>query len=198
MVVDVIWAAMILTAIAFAALQGDIGVVTTTIFDQAAAGLSVGINLIAIIAVWFGVSRIAERAGVLPAVARWLTPLLRPLFPDVPKGHPALTSIALNVTANMLGLANAATPFGLKAMEQLQELNDRPDTASPAMITFFALNSACATLLPATAVALRAQAGASDPTIIIVPAALASTVAAVSILLIDAYLRRRTRKEVRR
>ncbi len=195
MVVDIVWAIMILVGIGFAAAVGDIGIVTTTIFDQAVAGLTVGINLIAIIAVWFGISRIAEKAGLLPAVARLLTPLLRPLFPDVPKGHPSLSSIALNVTANVLGLANAATPFGLKAMEQLQQLNDKPDTASPAMITFFALNSACLTLLPATAIAPRARAGASDPSVIIVPAALASTAAAVSVLLIDAYLRRRTRRE---
>lgn len=194
MVIDIVWAAMILTGILFAALNGDIGVVTTVLFEQAAAGLTVGINLLAVIALWFGISRIAEKAGVLPALARWLTPLLRPLFPDVPKGHPALTSVALNITANLLGLANAATPFGLKAMEQLQELNDEPGAASPAMITFFALNSACATLLPATAIALRAQAGADDPAIIIVPAALASCVAAAGILLVDAFVRRRLRR----
>lgn len=185
---------MIIGGIAFAAASGDVGAVTSIIFEQAAAGLAVGINLIAIVSVWFGISRIAERAGLLHAAARWLTPLLRPLFPDIPRGHPALGSIAMNVTANFLGLANAATPFGLKAMQQLQELNHRPDTATPAMITFFALNSACATLLPATAVAMRAQAGAADPSAIIIPAAVASTAAAVSILAIDAYLRRRRRE----
>lgn len=194
--VDMVWAIMIMSGIAFAAAAGDVGIVTTTIFEQAAVGLGVGINLIAIIAVWFGLSRIAERAGLLHGVARWLTPLLRPLFPDVPKGHPSLSSIAMNVTANVLGLANAATPFGLKAMEQLQQLNDKPDTVTPSMITFFALNSACATLLPATAIALRARAGADDPSVIIIPAALASTVAAVSILLIDAHLRRKRRREM--
>lgn len=195
--IDIVWAVMILAGIGFAAAAGDVAVVTTVIFEQAVAGLGVGINLIAIMAVWFGISRIAERAGLLQVLARWLTPLLKPLFPDVPKGHASLSSIAMNVTANVLGLANAATPFGLKAMEQLQELNDQPDTVTPAMITFFALNSACATLLPATAIALRAQAGAENPSIIIVPAALASTIAAVSILLVDAYLRARRRRERR-
>lgn len=195
--IDIVWAIMILSGIGFAAAAGDVAVVTTVIFEQAVAGLGVGINLIAVIAVWFGISRIAERAGLLHGLARWLTPLLRPLFPDVPKGHASLSSIAMNVTANVLGLANAATPFGLKAMEQLQQLNDRKDTVTPAMITFFALNSACATLLPATAIALRAQAGAADPSVIIVPAAVASSVAAISILLIDASLRRRRRREQR-
>lgn len=193
--VDIVWAVMIVGGVAFAAAAGDVGAVTSIIFDQAAAGLTVGINLMALLAVWFGISRIAERAGLLDAAARGLTPLLRPLFPDVPKGHPALSAIAMNITANFFGLANAATPFGLKAMEQLQTLNDRPDTVTPPMITFFALNSACATLLPATAVALRAQAGAADPSVIIIPAAMASTAAAVSILLIDAYLRRRRGRE---
>lgn len=193
--VDIVWAIMIIAGIAFAAAAGDVGIVTTTIFEQAAAGLGVGINLIAIISVWFGISRIAERAGLLTGVAKYMTPLLRPLFPDIPKGHPSLSSIAMNVTANVLGLANAATPFGLKAMDQLQQLNDQRDTVTPSMITFFALNSACATLLPATAIALRATAGADDPSLIILPAALASTAAAFSILLIDAYLRRKRRRE---
>lgn len=189
--VDRIWAAMIVVGIMFAAYQGDIGSVTTTIFEQAAVGLGVGINLIAIISVWFGLSRIAERAGLLHGLARWLTPLLRPLFPDLPKNHPSLTSIALNVTANFLGLANAATPFGLKAMEQLQQENKDKTTVTPAMITFLALNSACATIVPTTAIALRTQAGAIEPSVIIIPAAVSSTVAAIAILAVDRFIRSR-------
>jgi len=188
-VVNVLWAAMILASIVFAALQGDIGVVTTALFAQAANGLAVALNLLAIITVWFGISRIAARAGLLDAVARVIAPLLRPLFPGVPPGHPSLTAVALNLAANVLGLANAATPFGLAAMKELQRLNPRPDTVTPAMITFLALNSACATLLPATAIALRAQAGASDPAIIIAPAAIASGAAMVFVLLVDRWLR---------
>lgn len=188
--VDWIWAGMIIVGIAFAAFQRDIGSVTTTIFEQAAAGLGVAINLIAIISVWFGLSRVAERAGLLHGIARLLAPLLRPLFPTLPKDHPSLSSIAMNLTANVLGLANAATPFGLKAMEQLQQLNEDSTTVTPSMITFLALNSACATLLPTTAIALRARAGALDPSVIIVPAAVASSVATVSVLIIDGVIRR--------
>lgn len=190
--VDWIWAGMIIAGIVFAALQGDIGIVTKTIFEQSAAGLTVAISLIAIIAVWFGLSRIAEQAGLLDAIARALAPVLKPLFPSLPKNHPSLSSIAMNLSANVLGLANAATPFGLKAMEQLQSVNNDQTTVSPAMITFLALNSACATLLPTTAVALRAAAGGADPTLIIVPAAVASTAATISILTIDALVRRLT------
>lgn len=192
--VDWIWAGMILFGIAFAAAKGDIGAVTTTIFEQSAAGLTVAINLIAIIAVWFGISRIAEKAGLLEAVARLVTPVLRPLFPSLPKDHPSLGSIAMNITANVLGLANAATPFGLKAMEQLQSVNDDPKTVSPAMITFLALNSACMTLLPTTAIALRAAAGGADATAIIVPAAAASAAATVCILAVDGLIRRATKR----
>lgn len=191
--VDWIWAAMIICGIAFAAVQGDIGLVTTTIFEQSAAGLTVAFNLIAIIAVWFGISRIAERAGLLEAVARFVAPLLRPLFPTLPRGHASLGSIAMNITANVLGLANAATPFGLKAMEQLQSANDDPTTVSPAMITFLALNSACLTLLPTTAIALRAAAGGADATAVILPAAAASTAATICILAVDGLIRRVTR-----
>ncbi|HEY8497087.1 MAG TPA: nucleoside recognition domain-containing protein, partial [Limnochordales bacterium] len=154
--VNTIWAAMILAGIVFAAVQGNVGMVTTAIFSQATSGLAVALNLLAIITVWFGLSRVAARAGLLDAMARLIAPVLRPLFPDIPQGHPSLTAMALNIAANVLGLANAATPFGLQAMKELQRLNPRPDTVTPSMVTFLALNSACATLLPATAVALRA------------------------------------------
>src|SRR5690606_32680160 len=157
---------------------------------QAASGLTVALNLLAITTVWFGLSRVAARAGLLDALARLIAPVLRPLFPDIPRGHPSLTAIALNIAANVLGLANAATPFGLQAMKELQRLNPRPDTVTPAMITFLALNSACATLLPATAVALRAQAGAREPAIIIGPAAIASGAAMLFVLLVDRWTRR--------
>lgn len=190
--VNVIWAAMVLTGIAFSAIHGNIGLVTTTIFTQAAQGLAVALNLLALITVWFGLSRIAEQAGLLDGLARLLAPLLRPLFPDLPRGHPSLSAIAMNIAANVLGLANAATPFGLKAMQEMQSLNPRPDTVTPPMITFLVLNSACATLLPATAIALRAQAGATEPALIIGPAAIASGAAMVFVLLVDGIVRRRT------
>jgi len=190
-VVNILWAAMILMGIGFAALQGNGELVTSTLFAQAASGLAVALNLLALLTVWFGLSRVAERAGLLNSLARLLTPLLRPLFPGLPHGHPSLSAIAMNIAANFLGLANAATPFGLKAMEEMQRLNPRPDTVTPAMITFLALNSACATLLPATAVALRAQAGAPEPARIIGPAAAASGAAMVFVLLVDGFLRRR-------
>ncbi|GAW91973.1 nucleoside recognition domain-containing protein [Calderihabitans maritimus] len=189
--INVIWAVMILTGILFAGMKGNAELVTITIFKEAFEGLITSLELIAIIAVWFGLSRVAEKAGLLTGLARLLTPLLRPLFPSVPPGHSSLGSIAMNLTANLLGLANAATPFGLKAMKELQELNHHPDTVTPAMITFLAINSTCVTLIPATAIALRANAGAAEPSSIIVPAALASGIATITVLALDRLLKRR-------
>lgn len=189
--VSLIWAALILSGILWAGLGGNVDMVTTTIFSQASRGLTASMELIAITAVWFGISRVAEKAGLLTGLTRLITPFLRPLFPSIPPGHPSLGSVAMNLTANLLGLADAATPFGLKAMSQLQELNRRPDTATPAMITFLVLNSACATLVPATAIALRARAGAAEPSAIILPAALASFIATATVLVADHLLRRR-------
>lgn len=189
--VSIIWAVLIISGIFWAGLSGNVDLVTTTIFSQATRGLTAGLELIAITAVWFGVSRVAEKAGLLTGLARLVTPLLRALFPSIPPGHPSLGSMAMNLTANLLGLADAATPFGLKAMNQLQELNRQPDTTTPAMITFLVMNSACVTLVPATAIALRASAGAAEPSVIILPAALASVIATATVLVADRLLRRR-------
>jgi len=182
---NLLWAGMLLAGILWAGIHGEVERITQTLFQYAGSGLSTSLNLLAIIAVWFGLSRIAEKAGLLAALARLMTPILRPLFPGVPRNHIALSAIAMNLTANVLGLAHGATPFGLKAMKELQTLNPRPNTVSPAIITFLALNSAVATLLPTTAIALRAHAGAPNPSAIILPAALASSVATVCVLIVD-------------
>lgn len=190
--VSIIWAALIIVGILWAGFSGNADLVTNTIFNQATRGLVAGLELMAITAVWFGLSHVATKAGLLPGLARLMTPLLRPLFPGIPRGHSSLGSIAMNLTANLLGLADAATPFGLRAMNQLQELNRR-DTVTPAMLTFLAMNSACATLVPTTAIALRATAGAAEPSAIIFPAALASCIATATVLAVDRLLRRRVK-----
>lgn len=189
--INLVWAGMILSGIVWASLDGDMEKVTSAMFRYAGEGLATSLNLLAIVTVWFGISRIAEKAGLLAALARIMTPILRPLLPGVPPSHRSVSSIAMNLTANLLGLAHGATPFGLKAMQELQTLNPRPDTVTPAMVTFLALNSAMATLVPTTAIALRANAGAAQPSAIIAPAAAASTIALVAVLVADRLLRRR-------
>ena len=189
--INLLWAFMLLSSIFFAALQGNVGIVTQAIFQQAEAAIEVSIKLVAIIALWFGISRIAEDAGLMNGLARLLSPVLRVLFPGIPKGHAALTTISINLAANFLGLANAATPFGLKAMHDLQTINPHPRYASDDMITFLALNSAWITLVPSSAIALRAASGAADPAAIVIPAAMATGCSTIAVLILNQFLRRR-------
>jgi len=141
--------------------------VTNSALDYATTAVNIALGLIGIMALWLGVMKVADEAGLIKIFANWLKPLTKKLFPDVPSDHPAVGSMIMNISANMLGLSNAATPFGLKAMEELDKLNPNKGTATNAMVTFLAINTAGMTLIPATAIAIRAASGSSDPAIII-------------------------------
>jgi spore maturation protein SpmA len=141
--------------------------VTNSAIDYAKTAVNIALGLIGIMALWLGVMKVAEEAGLIKIIAKALKPVTKKLFPDVPSDHPAVGSIIMNISANMLGLGNAATPFGLKAMEELNQLNPNKGTATNAMVTFLAINTAGLTLIPATAIAVRAASGSADPTIII-------------------------------
>jgi spore maturation protein SpmA len=141
--------------------------ITNAALDYAGTAVNIAIGLIGIMALWLGVMKVAEDAGLITLIAKWLRPVMKRLFPDVPEDHPAMGSMIMNISANMLGLGNAATPFGLKAMEDLNQLNPDKGTATNSMVTFLAINTAGLTLIPATAIAVRAAAGSSDPAIII-------------------------------
>src|SRR5690606_36898568 len=141
--------------------------VTNSALDYAGIAVEIALGLIGIMALWLGVMKVAEEAGLIAIIARALKPITKRLFPDVPSDHPAMGSMIMNISANMLGLGNAATPFGLKAMEELDTLNPKKGTATNSMITFLAINTAGMTLIPARAIAIRAAAGSSDPAIII-------------------------------
>ncbi len=141
--------------------------VTNSILDYAGIAVNIAIGLIGIMALWLGVMKVAEDAGLIKIIANLLKPVTKKLFPDVPADHPAMGSMIMNISANVLGLGNAATPFGLKAMEELEEINPEKGTATNAMCTFLAINTAGLTLIPATAIAIRAAAGSSEPAIII-------------------------------
>lgn len=169
-------------AIAFGAsilqfLGGDqaiFGAVMKAAFDAARTAFEVALGLTGVMCLWLGVMKVGERAGFLDLLGRWLAPLFARLFPDVPRGHPALGSITMNMAANVLGLDNAATPMGLKAMRELQSLNPTPDTASNAQILFLVLNASSVTLLPVTIFTYRAQMGAQDPTDVFIPLLMAT------------------------
>lgn len=144
-------------------------------FDMAALGVNIAIGLIGVMALWLGLFAIAEKAGLIKGLSRLLTPLFSRLMPEIPAGHPALGSVTMNLAANMLGLDNAATPLGLKAMQDLQSLNPHPTTASNAQILFLVLNTSSVTLLPVTIFLYRAQQGASDPASVFIPILLATS-----------------------
>jgi len=141
--------------------------ITDALIDYAGIAVKIAIGLIGIMALWLGVMKIAEEAGIVKIISRLVKPVTKFLFPEVPHNHPAIGAIIMNMSANMLGLGNAATPFGLKAMEELNKLNTKKDTATNAMCTFLAVNTAGLTLIPATAIAVRASSGSSNPAIII-------------------------------
>ena len=141
--------------------------VTNSALDYAGIAVNISLGLIGIMALWLGIMKVAEDAGLIKIIANLLKPVTKRLFPDVPVDHPTMGSMIMNISANMLGLGNAATPFGLKAMEELEEINPEKGTATNAMCTFLAINTAGMTLIPATAIAVRAAAGSSEPAIII-------------------------------
>ncbi len=141
--------------------------VTNAVIDYAGIAVNIAIGLIGVMALWLGIMKIAEEAGLIQIIAKALKPVMKFLFPEVPSDHPAIGAIIMNMSANMLGLSNAATPFGLKAMEELDKLNPVKGTATNAMCTFLAINTAGLTLIPATAIAVRAASGSSNPAIII-------------------------------
>jgi spore maturation protein A len=160
--------------------NGKIDAVTEAAIDMAKVSVNIAIGLIGIMALWLGIMKIAEDSGLIRIIAKGLRPITIRLFPDVPEDHPAIGSIVLNMSANMLGLGNAATPLGLKAMEELQELNPHKDTATNSMVMFLAINtSSVQVILPATVVALMG-ASASDIFITTILATLLSTIAAIA------------------
>lgn len=141
--------------------------VTKALFDYAEIAVNIALGLIGIMALWLGIMKIAESAGLINLIAKSVKPITKIIFPEVPSDHPAIGAMMMNISANMLGLGNAATPFGIKAMEELDKLNPEKGTATNAMCTFLAINTAGLTLIPATAIAIRASAGSSNPAIII-------------------------------
>lgn len=185
-----IWILLILSSVVIGAITGRLDAVTKAAFDMAETAVSIAIGLIGVMSLWLGLMRVAEKAGMIGFLARLLKPVFRRLFPEIPDGHPALGSILLNISASWLGLGNAATPMGLKAMEQLQELNPAKDTASNSQVTFLAINTASITLLPTTIIAVRISAGSADPASIIGTTIFASGCATIVAILASRLLQR--------
>src|SRR5437773_5068872 len=186
-VLNYIWLALVLLAVAIGGWNDRLKDVTAGAFDGAKTAVTIALGLIGIMALWLGLMRLAERAGLVQRIARGLRPIMRRLFPDVPPEHPAMGSMVMNMSANMLGLGNAATPLGLLAMRDLESLNPRPGVATNAMCTFLAINTSSVQLVPATAIAILAASGSMRPTAI-VGTALLATLCAASVAIISVKL----------
>lgn len=189
--VNVIWVGMLLIGIIVAAINGNIEAVTTAALKGAQTAVDFALGLIAIMAFWLGIMKVAEEAGLVRLLSRLMKPLTAFLFPSVPKDHPAMGAIIMNLSANLLGLGNAATPMGLIAMKELQKLNRaNPSTANDAMCTFLALNTSCITIIPATVIGIRIKAGSANPTEIVGTTVFATAVAMTVAIIVDRMLRR--------
>ena len=176
-----IWLALIVCSVLLGGYSNRLGDVTGGAFDGArTAVMTIALPLVGAMCIWLGVMRLAERSGLVQALARALRPVLSWLFPDVPAGHPAMGSMVMNIAANMLGLGNAATPLGLRAMGDLEKLNPQPGTATNAMCTFLAINTSSVQLLPTTAIAILAANGSKDPSAIVGTALVATTCACIT------------------
>ena len=175
-----IWFALMAIALVVAGFNGSVAAVTQGAVSYAKTAVDIALGLIGIMTLWLGIMRVAEQAGLISLLGRALRPISRLLFPEIPPDHPAIGAMIMNVAANMLGLANAATPFGIKAMEELQELNPKKETASNAMVTFLTLNTAGIQFIPATIIGVLVAAGAKNPTAIISTTILATMCGAIA------------------
>ncbi len=173
---NAIWLTMMFLAVLVGAMTGRIELVVQAVTDSAEQGFKVALSLAGIMSLWLGLMNIASESGLVKRLARVMQPIMRRLFPDVPVDHPAMGAMIMNISANMLGLANAATPFGLQAMKELQRLNTHVHTASNSMCTFLAINTSSVQLIPVTAIAFLGANGSLHPTSVIISSLIATSV----------------------
>ena len=196
MVLNYIWIAFFLIAFAFGIvglIMGDTTLFQKMVdatFDSSKTAFEVSLGLTGVLALWLGIMKIGEKAGIVNVLARLLSPVFTKLFPDIPKNHPVMGSIFMNIASNMLGLDNAATPTGLKAMAQMQELNTKKDTATNPMIMFLVLNTSGLTIIPTSILAFRSANGAAQPTDVFIPILLATAVATIAGIIITSLWQR--------
>ncbi|MBT2686947.1 spore maturation protein [Bacillus sp. ISL-47] len=193
--VNIIWVMLTAIGILFAMINGTMNEVNEAIFNGAKEAVTLCIGLISILVFWLGMMRIADDAGLLKKLAALFRPIVIRLFPEIPNDHPAMGYILSNMMANMFGLGNAATPLGIKAMEELKELNGGKNEASRSMVTFLAINTSSLTLIPTTVIAIRMNYDSASPTDIVGPTLVATFCSTLAAIMIDRYFYyRRTRK----
>lgn len=193
--INYIWFFFFAMGIIVAAFTGKMAEVTSGIFSAANTSVELAIGLIGIMALWLGLMKVAEDAGAVRFVGRLIHPLIRWLFPGIPREHPALGAVIANLAANMLGLGNSATALGLKAMSEMQDLNREKDTASDDMCTFMAINTSSVTIIPATIIGIRAAAGSANPAEIIGTVVFATSVSTITAIAVSKLLARISRRK---
>ncbi|KMK76156.1 nucleoside recognition domain-containing protein [Alkalihalobacillus pseudalcaliphilus] len=195
--INIIWVSLLLVGLIYAAFNGTMSDVNEAVFTGAKEAVTICIGLISILVFWLGLMKIAENSGLLRSFSKLLRPIFRRLFPEVPSDHPAMGYILSNMTANMFGLGNAATPMGIKAMEELKVLNGGQDYASRSMITLLAINTAGLSLIPTTVISIRMTYGSVNPTEIVGTTLIASLISMIGAILIDRYFYHRRRRKGR-
>ena len=189
--IDKIWGVFIIVGTIFCLITNKIDLLNTEILASAKSSLDMIVKIFPVMALWMGIMNIAAHSGLLQKFSRMISPILGKLFPEIPKDHESLSLIASNVVANMFGLGNAATPFGLKAMKSLKEINNKKDTASRSMITFLVLNTSGVTIIPTTVISLRMMYGSLNPTEVVSACILATVISTIAGLIMDKFLARR-------
>ena len=188
--VNTIWALFIIIGVIFGILTGNIEGINNQILECTKVSMDMILRIFPVLALWLGIMNIAKTSGLLNVLSNFFKPILSVLFPEIPKNHESLGYISSNVVVNMLGLGSAATPFGLKAMKSLQELNPKKDTATKSMITFLILNTSGLTLVPTTVISLRLMHGSTNPTEIVFATILATIISTIVALFIDKIFRK--------
>lgn len=189
--VNRVWTYFIIIGIVFGLVTGHSMEINETILNSAKSSLEVFMQIFPVIALWLGIMNIATKSGLLDKLAHLLSKVLHPLFPDVPHNHRAFGYMSSNIVANMFGLGSAATPFGLKAMNSLQELNDKKDEASRSMLTFTAINTSAITVIPTTLIALRIMYGSANPTKTVIITLISTIISTCCCIALDRFLARR-------
>ena len=193
--VNLVWVAMAVIGIVYAMINGTMEAINKAVFDGAKDAVTICIGLISVLVFWLGLMKIAEEAGLLKKLVSLFMPIVKRLFPEIPKDHPSMGFILSNMMANFFGLGNAATPLGIKPMAQLKELNGGKDSASRSMVTFLALNTSAITLIPTTVISIRMTYESANPTEIVGVTFIAQVLSMIGAIWIDRYFyRRRSRK----
>lgn len=193
---NIIWLGLIVIGVLVGVFTGNAQAITDASIDFANVAVEISLGLIGIMTLWLGIMAIAEKSGLVRALGKGLNPVMKKIFPDVPADHPAMGAMIMNIAANILGLGNAATPFGLKAMEELDTLNEHKGVATDSMIMFLAINTSSVTLIPATLIGLRVAANSANPTEVIGAVILATTISTVSAVILAKWFSKMKRYKV--